>query len=281
MIHPAAAIGHICLDVTDLSRSVDFYRDMIGLKVLQQNQRQAQLGVNGKDPLLILHAGAKSARPAATRGLYHFALLVPDRKTLATVVQHLSAQHIRMGQADHLVSEALYVNDPDQNGIEIYADRPRSSWLQDANQHYAMDTKPIDMPDLLAQANGIAWAGLPEGTIIGHVHLHTSHLTKASDFFCRLLGFEVTALYGDQALFVAAGGYHHHIGLNTWAGEGAPPPPPDAAGLRYFTIQLPNVTALHDVLQRLQSDQVDVQQSEEAWIVFDPSTDTQIHLQSI
>lgn len=155
-------------------------------------------------------------------GLYHFAILVPDRTALGLALRNLIKYRIPVGQGDHLVSEALYLNDPDQNGIEIYADRPRDTWRRDESGEYIMSTDPVDVDGLLAISEGAEWRGLPPATRIGHVHFHVGDLREAERFYCQILGFEITAHYGGAALFVSAGGYHHHIGLNTWAGVGAP-----------------------------------------------------------
>ncbi|MNO32818.1 Catechol-2,3-dioxygenase [compost metagenome] len=252
-IHPAAQIGVVQLKVRDLDRSVAFYQEVIGFQVLHQNGTIAELTSDGKIPLLILEADQRYRvlPERSVSGLYHFAILVPDQVTLGLALRNLIRHQIPVGQGDHLVSEALYLNDPDQNGIEIYADRPRDTWQKNASGEVKMTTDPVDVENLLNLSEQAEWNGLPEGTRMGHVHFHVGDLTQAEQFYCGILGFEVTAHYGAAALFVSAGGYHHHIGLNLWAGKGAPPAPEDAVGIRYFTTELPDIPALEAVESRL------------------------------
>lgn len=243
-IHPDSVIGQVKLKVTDLERSVAFYRDVVGLKLLKVDNQVAEMTVDGIRTLVILEEipdGVVTPRRSAA-GLYHFAILVPDRQSLGLSLRSLIASGIHIGQADHLVSEALYITDPDNNGIEIYADRPRGTWKRDANNEYIMAVDPIDWDGLLKEAGDGAWSGLPEGTTIGHIHLHVSDLKQARRFYCDVLGFELQAHMENSALFVAAGGYHHHLGLNVWAGIGTPLAATNASGLAYYTILLPNKT---------------------------------------
>ncbi|GJM68009.1 hypothetical protein HMSSN036_02250 [Paenibacillus macerans] len=205
-IHPAARIGSVYLKVRDLDRSVAFYREVIGLSVLKQNGNVAELTADGKTPLLYLEAnGQYRVMPErSVSGLYHFAILVPDRTALGLALRNLIKYRIPVGQGDHLVSEALYLNDPDQNGIEIYADRPRDTWRRDESGEYIMSTDPVDVDGLLAISEGAEWRGLPPATRIGHVHFHVGDLREAERFYCQILGFEITAHYGGAALFVSA-----------------------------------------------------------------------------
>lgn len=242
-IHPETRLGPVALTVSDLERSLRFYIDVIGFRLLQREENTAWLGTDQNTPLLVL-TGQPDASPKRrhTTGLYHFAILVPSRLDLARSLRHLmETRYPLQGASDHLVSEALYLADPDGNGIEIYADRPRQAWPR-RNGQLLMATEPLDLEGLLAELeqDDQAWSGLPEQTRIGHVHLHVSDLSQAETFYREVLGFDFMAGYGPSALFVSAGGYHHHVGLNTWAGLGAPPPPPDAVGLRHFTITLPD-----------------------------------------
>ncbi|GIP24483.1 VOC family protein [Paenibacillus sp. J22TS3] len=271
-LHPGTEIGIVQLKVSGLERSIAFYQDIVGLKILSQQGDTAQLTADGVHPLVILRqleqADVLPRRTGA--GLYHFAILVPDRASLGLAVRNLIKHQIPVGQGDHLVSEALYINDPDNNGIEIYADRPRETWQKDAQGHYVMTTDPVDIDGLLAASEGMAWEGLPAGTRIGHVHFHVSDLKKAEEFYTRVLGFDIVANYGDSALFVSAGGYHHHIGLNTWAGVGAPPVPEQAAGIDYYELVLPDEAELDRVVQRLKEAGTEVRQVEGTWFARDP-----------
>ncbi|MBP3964692.1 VOC family protein [Paenibacillus lignilyticus] len=280
VIDAAARIGMVYLRVSNMERSLAFYREVIGLRVLSQGEGTAELGVQDSSaPLLHLreipHAVPRPRRSGA--GLYHYALLVPDRKSLGLALRNLIASGIHIGQADHFVSEALYIADPDNNGIEIYRDRPREEWERDEKGHYVMGLDPIDWEGLLAEAGDTPWSGLPVGTTVGHIHLHVSELPTAEHFYNDVLGFELVAQMADSALFIAAGGYHHHIGLNVWAGIGAELTPENAPGLDYFEIVLPTEVAQMALFSRLQAASVPLQTNRGTVIVRDPSG-IEIHL---
>jgi catechol 2,3-dioxygenase len=250
----ATRIGAVHLTVSDLSRALDFYTEVLGFRQDNREAGVAALSGGGPAPLVVLHeqAGARRKPPRST-GLYHFAILTPSRPDLARSLKRLvDMRYPLQGASDHLVSEALYLADPDGNGIEIYADRPRERWPRQGDT-LRMDTLPLDAEGLLAElsGDGRAWSGLPAATTIGHIHLHVDHLQPAQDFYCDLLGFDMIMRYGPTALFVSAGGYHHHVGLNTWAGVGAPPPPADAVGLRFFEIVLPDRAAWEALGERV------------------------------
>lgn len=275
-LHPSTQIGLVKLKISDLKRSVTFYTEVVGLRILSQTENHAELTVDGKQPLLILEQieNAVILPERSVAGLYHFAILVPDRISLGLSLRNLIKFNIGVGQGDHFVSEALYISDPDNNGIEIYADRPKEMWKRDAAGEYIMTTDPVDVDGLLEISAGKTWSGLSEGTVIGHVHFHVSDLRKAEEFYCAILGFDVTAHYGDMALFISAGGYHHHIGLNTWAGVGAPPAPHDAVGLDYFTLVVPNHGELDTVVVQLKNAGISVTYQDGGWFVKDPSNIT-------
>ncbi|WP_068773340.1 VOC family protein [Paenibacillus sp. FJAT-26967] len=272
VIHPETHIGYVQIKVSDLAESVAFYRDVIGLKVLGQHASTAEMSADGKRPLVILEEvpGAIRIPERSAAGLYHFAILLPSRKELGYALRHLAEHRVPVGQGDHLVSEALYLNDPDGNGIEIYADRPRDTWRKDKSGHYIMATDPVDWESLLALAGDEAWSGMPAGTVIGHVHFHVGDLKEAERFYCELLGFEITLRFGPSALFIAAGGYHHHIGLNTWAGSGVQPAPANGTGLRWFTLVLPDEGELKRVIGLLQQNGIVVEERPDGFFVQDP-----------
>lgn len=215
-------IGLVQIRVSNLERSLSFYQNVIGLKILRQQGRTAELTADGQQVLLVLREieQAQVLRRNSVAGLYHFAILLPDRPSLGLVLRNLIDSGISVGQGDHLVSEALYIEDPDHNGIELYRDRPRDTWKYEATGEVVMTTDPVDVDGLLAASEGLSWTGLPAGTVMGHVHFHVGDLAEAKKFYVDALGFAVTAHYGDAAMFISAGGYHHHMGLNTWAGKG-------------------------------------------------------------
>ncbi|WP_119069648.1 VOC family protein [Aggregatilinea lenta] len=271
-IHPGTHPGTVHLTVSDLARSLDFYRRALGLRVHHQDAGTATLGAGANDLLALVEQPGAQAVHGVT-GLYHFAILLPSRLDLARTLRHLAETRTPLqGFADHLVSEAIYLPDPDGNGIELYRDRPRDEWNWDGTA-VRMATDPLDVDGLLAELQGddAPYEGMPPGTVMGHVHLHVSDLAVAQAFYCDVLGFDLITRYGDAALFVSAGGYHHHIGLNTWAGVGAPPPPPDAVGLRYFEIVLPDAPALAEVLARVEAARLPSAPHADGVLLHDPS----------
>jgi len=243
-------MGAIQITVVNLARSIAFYTGVLGLQVYEQRTGQAKLGVGG--PHLIELVELPNARQAPNHsGLYHFAVLTPSRLVLAQVLQSLIQHEIRIGGSDHLVSEALYFDDPDGNGIEVYRDRPRNEW-QYENGKPILGGLPLDYQGILRELDEHAGSlqQLDPATIMGHVHLHVADLPAAVDFYCNVVGFDLIMNW-NQASFISAGGYHHHVGLNTWAGVGAPPQPVDAVGLRHFEIVLANATEKEQLINRL------------------------------
>jgi catechol 2,3-dioxygenase len=272
-IHPAATIGHVHLIVSNLERSTQFYREMIGFQILSKEENIVTLTADGVTPLLVLEERKDAVRkPRGTTGLYHFAILVPDRASLARSLVHLLQKGYPLqGASDHQFSEAVYLADPDGNGIEIYADRPKEEWEKTESGEYKGVTEPLDVNGLLAEVGNTSWAGLPSGTRIGHIHLHVADIREAERFYNHGLGFEIMIRMGNHALFVSAGGYHHHIGLNTWAGVGAPQPPENAVGLRLFSIILPNEDELKKIVEQLKNIGVTAEFVEKTALVKDPS----------
>lgn len=253
-IHPATEVGFLSLTVSDLARSVAFYTEAMGFAVLHQENGTATLGTAGTPLLVITERAGARPWPREQRsytGLYHFAILMPTRADLGRWVRHWRELGLPLGQGDHLVSEALYLSDPDGNGIEVYRDRPRDEW-QWANGQVRMASNPVDIRGLLTEAEraGEPWSGLPAGARLGHIHLQISDIARSEAFYHDILGFDVVARM-PSALFISAGGYHHHIGMNTWHSEGAPPAPADMVGLRFYTIDLPDTEALAAVVARL------------------------------
>jgi catechol 2,3-dioxygenase len=253
-IDPDTSVGTVRLTVTDLDRSRAFYERAVGLRPTELDDGTLALGAAGERPLIELR-GDSAARGLNRRapGLYHLAVLVPTRLDLAFALARIAeARYPLDGASDHLVSEALYLSDPDGNGIEIYRDRPRAEWPR-AGDQLQMSTLPLDLDDVIGELRAATelQASVPSGTKIGHVHLHVSDLSEAERFYNGVLGFDVIVRGYPGALFVSAGGYHHHIGLNTWHSAGAAPAPEGSVGLRSFEIELPDEPALEAVLARL------------------------------
>ncbi len=250
-----AHVGVVYLTTANLPRLLDFYQSVIGLKLLNQGGDRAWLGTDAGRPLLVLTERPEAPpRAPRTTGLYHVALLTPSRFHLACALRHIAETGYPLqGASDHLVSEAVYLADPDGNGIEVYADRPRVRWPR-RNGQVELATVPLNVDDLMAElSDDPAWGGLPDGTCVGHIHLQVGDLQAAEAFYQHGLGFDVITRYGPSASFLAAGGYHHHIGLNTWTTAGAPPSSADAVGLSGFSIELPDETTRRELLLHLQA----------------------------
>lgn len=231
-------LGAVRLQVSDLARSLAWYERVLGLRVLERSSAHATLAAHGDGAPLVELREQPGATPVPRRGrlgLYHFAILLPDRAALGRFVAHLSALGERAGASDHWVSEALYLQDPDNLGVEVYADRPRSSWRVEGGQ-LAMATEPLDLAGLVRAAGGEPWAGMPAGTVIGHVHLHVGDLERAAGFYHDGLGLDKVVWSYPGALFLSAGGYHHHLGLNTWAAGAAPAGENDARLLEWEVV---------------------------------------------
>src|SRR5262245_5879122 len=243
-----AHMGLVELSVSDLDRSLAYWQDAIGLRVLSRETGTAELGA---DTPLVRFVEEPGARPAdGFTGLFHVALLVPDRPSLGRFLAHTAHEGIPLtGLSDHAVSEAIYLRDPDNHGIEVYADRPRETW--EGRVGTVMTTVPVDTASLLAQAGDAKFDGLPEGTTMGHVHLCVRDVDEMVGFYRDRLGMGLTARAGDQAAFLSAGGYHHHLGGNTWQTLGADPAPEGTARLLRFTVVLPDDEAVERVAERI------------------------------
>lgn len=251
-IHPSTRIGYVSLNVPDLQRSLEFYRTFLGFRTIgKQSSERALLSADGSSYLVELLQVNKSSDHKRA-GLYHFAILLPERKFLADMLLHLreNRDHVYLdGLADHLVSESIYIRDPDFNGIEIYSDRPDSEWHWDGN-YVRMATGRLDTEGLLKEASDAGWKEMPAKTVVGHVHLHVSDIEKASKFYSETLGLNHTATY-PGAYFFAAGRYHNHIAANTWLGRGIPPASPNQAGLNHFGVELPDKEELEKTVKHL------------------------------
>lgn len=270
VIHPATRLGAVQLTVTNLAHSVDFYQQVLGFQIHQRTSDQANLGAGGADILQLVEM-PKARRVSHHSGLYHFAVLTPSRLALAQVLRSLVEVGIQVGGSDHLVSEAIYFSDPDGNGIEVYRDRPREAW-QYENGRPVMGGLPLDYQGILRELadEPAKWQGLDPATVLGHMHLHVAHLPPTLHFYRDLIGFDLIMNW-NNALFFSAGGYHHHLGTNTWAGVGAPPQPADAVGLRHFVIQLPNQAERNRLIERLERGGVAFQSRADGLFVRDPA----------
>lgn len=266
-------VGCVSLTVADLNRSLDFYTHGLGLTPVSHAPGEAMLYAGATPLLHLVELPGARPKPARATGLYHVAVLLPTRLDLARWLRHvLEIGQPLQGWADHGVSEAVYLADPDGNGIEVYRDRPRSEWPRQGGA-LQMVTDPLDAQGLLAltESDGARWDAAPAGAVMGHVHLHVAAIQPALEFYCNVLGLDLVQRYGPSAAFVSAGGYHHHVGLNTWAGVGAPPAPPDAAGLRFWTLVVPDEAGLEALLARLDAARLAVAPRPEGWFVQDPA----------
>lgn len=265
------SIGTVALSVSNLERSMTYYQGVIGLQLFQAYRKKALFGA-GENLLLEIIEQPGAHRQSRTTGLYHFALLVPSRVELARTLQHLAeAQANFVGFADHHVSEAIYLSDPDGHGIEIYRDRPKSEWTDNQGNFY-MTTDPLDIDGLLGELteNPPAWQGISPETIMGHIHLHVGNLERSQDFYAGILGFDVMLEWGTAA-FLSAGGYHHHLGMNTWAGVNAPAPPKDSLRLLWYEILVPDTQALQNMRVRLDANGINFEDRVTELLLEDPS----------
>jgi catechol 2,3-dioxygenase len=274
-IHPQTRIGAVRLAIADLDRTAAFYERAIGLAVVDRSPELVRLGASGDGHPLVELTARPGASPGPRRstGLFHMAILVPGRLDLALALRRLADAGWRLsGASDHLVSEALYLSDPEDNGIEIYRDRPRDEWRY-SDGELQMATLPLDLDRLAAELGGAedGARGMRAGTRIGHVHLKVADLGEAEAFYHRVLGFQITVRGYPGALFLAAGGYHHHLGVNIWAGAGAPPPPPGSRGLLWFEVELPGEQELEGVERRLRAAGAEPRREADGLHVLDPS----------
>ena len=276
--HPASiaaetTVGTVGLTVADLDRSRAFYERAIGLRATELDDGKLALGVAGARPLVELRGDSSAPRlNRRATGLYHLAILVPTRLDLAFALARLAQERWSLdGASDHMVSEALYLSDPDGNGIEIYRDRPRADWPR-AGDQLQMATLALDLNNLLGELRTAAelQVSAPSGTVIGHVHLQVADLAQAEAFYHGVLGFDVMVRGFPGALFVSAGGYHHHIGLNTWHSAGAGPAEPGSVGLRSFEVTLPSAEALEQALARVRSAGVEAELADGRTLLRDP-----------
>jgi len=275
-IHPDTHIGLVTLRVADLERALNFYQGILGFQSIEQTPDVAILGAQDDSTtggrkatslLALQKLTGAPPQPYRSTGLYHVAILLPTRPDLGRALIRMAEAGLEIGQGDHLVSEALYISDPDGNGLEIYRDRPRDTWNW-SNSMVKMAADPVDIAGLIEEGRReeVQWQILPAGTRVGHIHLRVGDISQAEHFYHDILGFAVTASM-PGALFVSAGGYHHHIGMNTWQSRGAGAAPQNTAGLQSFVIALPNRDALAEVRARLAAHDIAVQEEDEDMII--------------
>ncbi len=271
-IHDGTGMGTVTLKVADLKRSLAFYNHVIGLGTLYQSEGTAVTGA-GKRPIVILEEvpGAQP-QPSHTTGLYHAAILFPDRRSLARKIAQMINLRISPGYADHRVSEAFYLSDPDGNGLELYRDRPRQEWTWEGD-YIRMASDPINFDNFFSEVQGEdvsqASPAAPAGTRLGHMHLRVADIPQAERFYHEVLGFNIMARWSG-ALFVSAGGYHHHIGLNAWQSRGGKPPVEPTAGLREFSITLPDRAELARLVRQIQFAGAAVELEKDSALLVDP-----------
>jgi catechol 2,3-dioxygenase len=276
-IHPGTHIGPVRLTVADLDRQRGFYLRALGLRELGADGGVVRLGVPGRTLVELVDSPGAPARPARTTGLFHLAILVPDRSELARSLRRvLDAGGSFTGASDHLVSEALYLDDPEGNGIEIYRDRRREEWTHDGGE-LRMATLPLDVEGVLAEMPGGPDEGMPAGTTMGHAHLQVRDIPEAEAFYSGVVGFEPTVRSYPGALFLSAGGYHHHVGLNTWSTAGAPAPPERARGLSHVEVVVPSAEEIARIEARAREAGHEARRTDGGLLLRDPSG-SRLHL---
>jgi catechol 2,3-dioxygenase len=272
-IHPATRLGPVHYTVADLERQIAFYRDILGFKLHRREDGTAALGAGGEDLLRLTELpGARRVR--RTTGLYHTAFLVPTRWDLAQLLRSVAETRAPVqGMVDHHTHLAIYLPDAEGNGIELAWDFPKERWPK-MEDMLRLGNGPLEPEELFAELerDPSPWTGLNPATTVGHVHLHVADLAKSKQFYHDLLGFDITMdIEAFGGIFFSAGGYHHHIGTNVWQGVGAPPPPPDAIGLRHFTVVLPDSTHLERVVARVEAAGIPTERTDHGILIRDPS----------
>ena len=271
---PLGYVSKVSLQVLDITRSIEFYTNVIGLTVLSKEVNQANFTSNGSDVLLSIHQLSNGTKKQLrTTGLYHFALLLPNRKELGKILNHFIQNQIPLqGASDHGISEAIYLSDPDGNGIEIAVDTPSSTWKwQDGLLDVFSNNGPMDVRTVLDASKNEVFESLPSDTIIGHIHLHGSELKNIRYFYEKVLGMDVVIDLPRQALFFSYGKYHHHLAVNVWNGIGAPIPDRNSVGLKHFELKLPSYLSMDQITENLKKLNIVNVETEKGILVSDPS----------
>lgn len=281
-IHPETVIGHVALHVINLDRQLDFYQRVLGFQLHWRAENQAGLGAGGKD-LLVLSQKHGASRYVHTTGLYHFALLYPDQRELARAVKRLYDLNYLNYPTDHIMTKTTYLEDSEGNGIELYAESPEDGIfiIQDgqfiarrADGRPSSGREALDLKALFSHlhSDDALDEPLPGDARIGHVHLHVQDLDQAVQFYHEVIGFDIMGVSHSLRMgFVSAGGYHHHVGLNTWQGAGAPPPPEDASGLDYFSVVLPDEKSFREIMECIRNHKIVFETSDQGIRISDPS----------
>ncbi len=281
-IHPATRPGRVSLTVANLDNQIEFYRRVIGLQLHWREGTRAGMGAGGRDFLQLTEV-VQARRYQGTTGIYHFAILLPNRRELARAIARLFSLNYRNHPTDHIMTQTTYLDDPEGNNIELYADTPEEGIFglvngqlvaQRANGVASNGREALDIEKLFTELTPEDRLDqpMPPETTLGHVHLYVANLENTMHFYHDLLGFDSMGIAGSFRMgMVSVDGYHHHIGFNTWVGEGAPPPPADALGLRYFTLVMPNTNELEKVVERINDTGINSEQLEDGLLIRDPS----------
>lgn len=273
---PNTFVEHLHLYVRDFDTSFNYYQSLFGFNIIQQTEDKAVFSVDGKRPVLIVEQGDHVFRGDRVAGLYHFAILLPERKDLGAFLAHLIKNNQRFGGTDGMTQESIYFSDPDGNGIEVYADKDASTWVWENGQLVfpkppAPSNEPINLEDVLAEAGGKVWDGVPEKTVLGHLHLRVTDMEKNGEFYIKGLGLDVVLDYGNVALFLATGRYHHHIAINIFQGPSTFNENQEKVGMGYYSLKLPSEKARTETVRRLQELNYKVESKDNIYLTEDPS----------
>lgn len=272
-------VTEIHLKVEDIDRSLSFYQDIMGFKILRNEEKLAVLSADGITPLITIEQPVDVIAKIPRRtGLYHFAILLPTRASLGLFIKNIiKTRYPITGGSNHGVSEAVYLQDPDDNGIEVYVDSDLDTWRWH-NERLEMVNKPMDYEGIVAEAGDLEWEGIPRETIMGHIHLHVADLNKSMIFYIDGLGFDLIQEMQNTAVFTSSGGYHHHIAFNIWNGKGAKALPDNSVGMKYYSLIFPDEKSRAKGIERLDELGFPVMHKENNIFVRDPS-DNLIELQ--
>ena len=266
-------VSELLLKVQDINRAKEFYQSIMGFKILKDSPSQVQLTANGKDPIIsLIEPDNVKVKAGRRTGLYHIAILLTDKIQLGLFLKNLKDKSYPIvGGSNHGVSNALYLQDPDDNGIEVYADLDSNQWKRN-DKEVEMVSLPLDYESLISNTGDKVWQGAPSNTIIGHIHLHVRDLDEADKFYIEGLGMDLVSRAGRSASFYSSKGYHHHIAANIWNGRGSPPLDQDSVGMKHYTIKFPNEKLLKDTFNRIKEQGYESFEDDGDIFVADPSS---------